>query len=131
MNLKDWVLNYVKSRAAFDGDDFSIEESGNSISLKKDSGNKLFLVSDFLDDSLLKVIEDHAGSLTVVAALSKIDNVNWLVKNWDFLIKFDKLSFMFINLDTSEKWAVFPKSHDLVTERSVLKKGLLSLFEGI
>ena len=131
MKLKEWVLHFVKNKAAFDVEDVIVEETDDEVMMKKSSGNKHFIIKDELDDSILDVIEKIKGDVIVVVTLNKKINVGWLVKKWNELIKFPQLSFMFVNTETSEKWALFPKTHDLITEKASLKKGLISLFEGV
>ncbi|HDD70928.1 MAG TPA: hypothetical protein ENF94_02065 [Candidatus Woesearchaeota archaeon] len=130
MNLKDWLLNFLKSRSSFFGSDSSVEEKEDFIILKKESGVEFFFVKGLLDDSVRDRIAGCKDKLTVVV-LNKKANVDWLVNNWDFLIRFPRLCFMFVNPDVSEKWAIFPKTHDLISERNSLRKGLLSLFESV
>ena len=62
------------------------------------------------------------------------ENLNFLIKNWEVLVKFKRnFCIMFINpfSKTEKKWAIYPATHDLITERSALKLGLEVLFSTV
>jgi len=128
--LKEWMLTYLKNRDIYEGRIKSIEECGDDFVIHRDDGDVLVLVSGHLSDSQSMVASAKKGRV-IVAALNIKSNVEFLVKNWDSLKPFKGLSFYFVNPDTNDKWVIYPYTHDLITERAALKKGLLSLFGSI
>ena len=62
------------------------------------------------------------------------ENLDFLITNWDALVKFKRnFCVIFINpfSATDKKWAVYPATHDLITERPALKSGLQVLFSTV
>jgi len=131
MDLKEWVVNFIRSRASFEVEESFVDVVDDEIVVRKDSGERRFLVRDDLDESVVEDIKNYDKKNVVIVALNKRSNVDWLVGHWKDLICFPLLSFMFVNPVTFERWVVFPKTHDLITEKASLKKGLISLFENV
>ncbi len=55
-------------------------------------------------------------------------NTTFVVANWDKLSNLKGLCIYFVNPKLNEKWLLYPFTHNQITERSALKRGLESLF---
>ncbi len=130
MEIRDWLINFVKNRASFYEEQYFIESTDFGVILKKESGVKKFIIKNSLDDAIFDKIKGDDSELAFVCLNKKVD-VDWLINNWDKLITHSNVSFIFANPETNEKWIIFPKVHDTITEKSALKTGLYSLFESI
>ncbi len=73
-----------------------------------------------------------SGSVAIVT-LNKSENVDSLFSSWQSLIKNPRLMVFFVNPKSSadQKWVIIPATHELITENSVLKRGLYSLMESV
>jgi hypothetical protein len=130
MSLKEWLLIFLKSSGSFDVEDCSIEDSRDFVLFKRAGVEKVFFVAESLESFSFDKIKNFLGKNIVIVSLSSKKNIDWLVSKWDKLLEISDLSFIFVDLESSEKWSLRPKTHNLVTERNCLKKGLLSIFEG-
>lgn len=133
--LKEWALNYIKNRDVITKIIDSVEENkeGWDIVVNTKLGEKkYYLVSPAIEkfSDLLKKLND--SSITIVVFNTK-KNLDELIKNWANVSKFPKLCFIFANPDSEleKKWVVFPHTHDKITEKKSLSKGLKSLFETV
>lgn len=61
------------------------------------------------------------------------ENFNMIKKEWNRFTHFPKLTFIFVNMYSSndQKWFVKPFFHERITEKKSLKKGLQSMFKMI
>ncbi|MBW3019256.1 hypothetical protein KY329_03665 [Candidatus Woesearchaeota archaeon] len=128
-NLKDWILTYLKNRDLYEGNIKSFEDTGaDSFVVHRTDGDTFYLVMDILHDAGRIVKESKK---LCVITLNKKSNVSFVVDHWDSLKSFRNLCFYFVNPETNDKWVVYPCTHDLITEKAALKKGLMGLFESI
>lgn len=102
----------------------------------KDNTKNAYLVEPFADDkttisSIEKLKPYETCSLIVY---NTKDNLSFVVKNWDRLAKFRKnFSITFVNpfSKTDKRWAIYPSTHDFVTEKSKIKQSLDVLFSNV
>jgi len=133
--LKEWALNYIKNRDVITKTIDSIEENkeGWDIVVNTKLGEKkYYLVSPTIDkfNGILKKLND--SPITIIVLNTK-ENLEEVIKNWASIAKFPKLCFIFANPESEldKKWVVFPHTHDKITEKKSLSKGLKSLFETV
>jgi len=92
----------------------------------KTTGGVLFLVRPELLN-VEEVLQKAAGSAGLVVLNTK-KNVDAVLANWDKLAKLKGLCIYFVNPKANEKWLLYPYTHDQITEKPALRRGLESLF---
>lgn len=124
--LKNWIITYFKSKDA---------HTKHITQIKEDAGMADLLVEGQKPKAVfiqpeLKEIPPSLGRHTVLVTLNTRENLQFVLKNWQELCKNQHLSIYFVNPQSKQeqKWVVFPATHDKITERKTLKKGLESLF---
>lgn len=125
--LLNWARAYIKYKDSVNRriSEMNVEESSNKILIKNKNGSEeTYFCIDYLEGSSTNIKDEK------VVCLNTKQNLDWLIKNWDSL-KQSRNIFIFVNLAVSESWSVHPSMHDIVTEKSALKPGLLSLFESV
>jgi len=112
----------------------NVEEGEDLVVVSLKDGQKCaHLVEPSLStlDSLSVMNEYSCCSVT---CYNTIQNFEFLIKNWDALVRFKRnFSISFVNpFSRSEKrWAIFPTTHDMVTERPALRRGLKILYDTV
>lgn len=131
MDLKEWISVHVKNRDLLHNLIISLEEEeGYDLVARRSDGDRFYLVCPELSDAD-SILHKGADRWLGVVTLNTQKNVDFLVKNWDSFKGMERLCFYFVNPDAGEKWMLFPKTHDLITEKPALKPGLLSLYSSI
>lgn len=121
--LKEWVQIYLKSRDAIQKVITGFENLNGDFVVHKNSTDVLFLIRPEFTNT--DEIADKAVGLVV---LNTKKNVNFVISKWDTLSKLKGLCIYFVNPKSNNKWMLFPYTHDRITEKSALKRGLESLF---
>ena len=92
----------------------------------KAAGDVIFLIRpEFVNVD--EVVEKSQGSSGLVV-LNLKKNVDAVIANWDKLAKLKGLCIYFVNPNLNEKWLLYPYTHDQITEKPALRRGLESLF---
>ena len=126
MNLKEWMLTYLKSRDAIKQEITGIEDNGDSFIVRKQNTDTLFLVRPELN-SIDEIKQKANGSISLAVHNTK-RNVDFVITNWDTLSKFEKLCIYFVNPVSNEKWMLYPHTHNQITEKIALRKGLEAMY---
>lgn len=138
--LKDWALNYVKSRDAHFSNIESIKDETNSfvVTHKNTSVGSGFKKQSVPKVQTYVVCEDlsalDVNSKDTVAFTSNTNkNFDVLIKNFDAMAKNDSLKLFFVNVDSNENWQLMPFRHNrmLSITGGELKPSLKSLFDSI
>jgi hypothetical protein len=124
--LKEWAQIYLKSRDVLQKSITGFESLNGDFVVHKTTGDVLVLIRPELSDAG-EIVEKSAGSAGLVVLNTK-KNVDFVVSNWDKLSKLKGLCIYFVNPAANEKWLLFPFTHDQITEKPVLRRGLESLF---
>jgi len=127
-DLKSWTIEFVKHKDVFTKNLIDFNAKEDSVEFNFKDKKHTYITKEILDDSLKNRIKE--GYFAVVC-LNKKENLDFLIKNWDFFAKFQKVSILFVNLKTNERWIIYPSTHDSLTEREALKPGLNSLYQSI
>lgn len=128
MTILEWAVAFIKYKDAVrkQNESMDVDESKKTITVKKKTGLvEVHLCVDDLDSLDIASLSDQK-----VACLNKKKNLDWLIKNWDSVIK-TKIIVTFVNPSLSESWAVHPQLHHHITDKVALKPGLNSLFDSI
>lgn len=127
-DLREWMLIFLKSRDVFQKAIQDIEVLNGDFVVKKATENVLFLVRPELEG--VDEVASKEGAVGLVV-LNRKRNVDAVVKGWDRLKEMPGLCIYFVNPVANEKWMLFPQTHDAITEKAALKKGLVSLFNTV
>ena len=129
--LREWAVGYVKHRDILTKNIIYIKEELDRVIVKFKDKEQIFLIRPTADNSLIQEINKDKN-INIVMLNSK-ENLDFLIKNWSKLIKFEKLTIFFINpfsgLDT--KWFISPYVHDKICDKDSLKLGLKTMFETV
>ncbi len=126
VELKEWAQIYLKNRDVMQKSITGFENLDGDFVVHKASGDVLFLIRPELTDAGEIVEKANANAGLVVLNTKK--NVDFVVANWDKLSNLKGLCIYFVNPKLNEKWLLYPFTHNQITERSALKRGLESLF---
>jgi len=123
--LKEWVQIYLKSRDVLQKSIAGFESLNGDFVVRKSSGDVLFLIRPELSDA--DEVVQKAGNIGLVVLNTK-KNVDFVVANWEKFSKLPGLCIYFVNPKANDKWLLYPYTHNQVTEKASLKRGLESLF---
>jgi len=128
MTILQWAEVFIKYKDAVkrQNESVTVDEKNNKIVVLKKNGVKEVHVC--VDDLDVLVISELSNEK--VACLNKRSNLDWLIKNWNEIIK-TKAAFTFVNPAMSESWSIHPQLHHHITDKVALKPGLLALFNSI
>jgi hypothetical protein len=127
--LSEWAIHFLKNKDIVQKKLESVYPGEARIDVKYKAGETgVYFIEPSLSDGLAEKIPE--GECFVVC-LNRKDNLAFLVKNWDSFTKYRKLCFIFVNPELNERWIIFPHTHNLITDRPALKKGLEALFASV
>jgi hypothetical protein len=127
-NLKSWTIEFVKHKDIFTKNLVDYAEKEDSVEFNFKDKKHIYVIKEVLEDSIKNKIKEDYFS---IVCLNKKDNVEYLIKNWAYFIKFQKLNILFVNLKTNERWIIYPNTHNSLTEGESIKSGLNTLFQSI
>jgi hypothetical protein len=128
--LTEWILNYVKSRDAMTKQITAIKQNEQDADVVVEGTLKTqFVIVQPLLTDLSKLSELKEKHVVLVTTNTK-ENAEFLISNWPELVKYPHLSVYFVNPNSSmdKRWVIFPATHDKITERKALRKGIESLY---
>ncbi len=127
--LQDWAVIYIKNKDVVQKSITSIDENvdGFDFIVRKTSGDQFFLVRPEFSD-VDEVVVKGADKQLGLVILNIRENLNKVIASWDKLCRLKGLCIYFVNPKSSNKWLLFPYTHEQITERAALKRGLESLF---
>jgi hypothetical protein len=128
MSILEWTVAYIKYKDSVQRKIQSIEPNDKtaSVTVKNKDGSE----HKYLATNLLSTLNTSSLNEEKIACLNKKENVDWLLSNWDKL-KDKKCVFLFVNTKKSENWAINPRMHSSITDKSALKPGLKALYDSI
>lgn len=121
--LREWAIIFLKNRDIYQKEIKELETLNGDFIVRKTDSDTLFLIRPDVD---VDEIAEKDGKVSVVMCNRK-SNVAAVAKGWDKIKAKPQLCLFFVNPKTNEKWMIYPKTHDLITEPAALKKGLESL----
>ncbi|MEM4239717.1 MAG: hypothetical protein QXK08_00795 [Candidatus Woesearchaeota archaeon] len=128
--LKEWIVGYMKSRDVITQHIKSIKSDSENADVFIEGAlkNQYVIIQPELSDlSRLDSLKDK--HIVLVTANTK-ENAEFLISNWQELVKYPHLSVYFVNPNSSldKRWIILPATHDKITERKALRKGIESLY---
>lgn len=126
VQLKTWTQTYLKNRDAMHQAIISFEDKNGDFIVHKKTGDTLFLIRPEPKD--IKEILAHLNGNTSLVLLNTKQNLTFVCLNWDQLAKYEKLCLYFVNPTVNQKWLLYPHTHNQITERIALKRGLETMY---
>jgi hypothetical protein len=122
--LKEWCINYVRSRDAHAMKIRDIEIKGNILIIKEGKSKSYYIIA--LD---LKSITPREN--TTIVTLNNTKNIEIITKKWDDLSRIRRLKIILANplSEQEQSWSIKPHIHEKVCDRKSLKRGLKSMAE--
>ena len=132
--ISNWSVNFMKHKDLASKKIKSIVKEGKGKIIFECADNKkVYLVCPFLNEKEEIAKELNKNDSITIVTLNDLENLNFLIKNWDSLRRIENLSLIFINpyskLDT--KWFIKPYLHHKICDECSLEAGLKSLFESV
>ncbi len=131
--LTDWIVEYVKTKDVMTKHITSIKPNAPEADVVVESTLKnqfIFIQPELNDLSKLAALKDKH---VVLVTANTRDNVEYLIEHWADLVQYPHLCVYFVNPNSStdRRWVIFPATHDKITERKALRKGIESLFSTV
>lgn len=128
MDLKEWMKVFLQARDAMHRHISGFEDKGGDFVVKKATGDCVVLVRPELSQ-----VDDIISSsgCCYLAVLNKKKNLDTVLANWQKLAQKKELCIFFVNPVANEKWLLYPFTHNSITDKSALKRGLESLFSAV
>lgn len=126
--LKEWCFHYIKNKDLILNKLITIDIKEDRLEVKYKDKEQVFLIKPEIKD-----IDKFSEQFTALVTLNTKENLEIIIKNWDKLKKYPKLSIYFVNPFSAldKVWIIFPRTHNLITEKSTLKSGLNSLSQNV
>ena len=126
--LEDWAINFVKHKDLFSKKliDFKVEKDTIEFNFK--DKKHLYVIMALLNNTINKYLKNE---FITVVCLNKKENLNFLKAKWSEFVKYEKLSFIFVNPDINEKWSINPNIHERISDKDSFAQGLNGMFESV
>lgn len=131
--LIEWLVRYIKNRDLILGQIKGVDEQENRVLVKYEDKEQIYIVEPFLND-LSKIIEFKEYEFITVVVYNTRENFDFVCENWDKLANFKKhFNIIFVNpfSNLDKKWSIYPCTHNMISERASLKKGLETLYNNV
>jgi len=125
MNLIEWTEQYIRFKDAMKKNIKEIRTEKNKLIIKEKNEEKEYLIEEKLD----KTIENLKEKKQIIVCLNTKENLNTLINKWDEVKNKKKLTIIFVQLETNDKWLIQPHTHDKISEN--ISEGLKTLYESI
>lgn len=135
--LKKWCFGYIKNKDIILNKIVSMDMQEDHIDVKyKDKEQTFLIIPEIknINEDVLRLQEfSKTGVSTTLVILNTKENLDKIINKWDKLIQDPKFSIYFANplSDLDKVWIIFPRTHNIVTERSSLSSGLKALAENV
>lgn len=129
MNLKEFIVHYVKAKDAYYKTLVGFKEEEGKINFNFKTGSVPYFISEELEKIQLEKLKQYPKKFMICN--NTLKNVEYLIKNWkDFAVQ-EGLIIMFANPSINEKWLINTAMHAKVTEEKDIKAGLMGLFNNV
>ncbi len=127
MDLFEWTKQYIKFRDVMKREVKEIIEKNNhEIITEEKKENKRYLINDKIEEAIKQIRNEEK---TIIVCSNEKENIKELIKDWNKVKNNKKLTIIFTETETNEKWLIHPNTHNKITDN--LKEGLNTLYESI
>lgn len=132
--LSEWIVRHVHNKDLLFKRIADIKEGEDLILVTmKDNRKCAYLVEPFVN-TMESISPLKEYDCCFLVCYNTKENFNFLIKNWDALVTFKRnFCVIFINPFShgEKKWALYPATHDMVSEKESLKPGLQILYSAV
>lgn len=129
MDLKEWTKTLLRARDAMKQEIQSIEDAGPDFIVHKSTGDHTFLIRPQL--TAVDDISKRANGPLGLVLLNTKKNLNFVIEHWQTLAAHKQLCIYFVNPSTNDKWLLYPYTHNQITEKTALRRGLETMFSEV
>jgi len=123
--LSEWIKIFLQNRDVFNKVITGFENVNGDLLVKRTTGDLVVFIRPELGD--VSDVSSRDGPCAL-ALLNTKKNLDAVIKNWDVLAKKKDLCIYFVNPNSNDKWLLYPHTHNQITEKPALRRGLESLF---
>lgn len=125
MDIITKTKHYIQNKDIFEKSIIDIKEEENRIIVRKNKSKEIYLLANDLDLKKLE-IEDEFEKIWLLFT-DEEKNLKKVIQEWNSLIKISEIRLMFMNIKTSGKWLINPKTHSKIVGDKNLEKSLRSI----
>lgn len=127
--LKEWTIEYIKHKDILKKSIVELK-ANHVIHVKTKDREQVYVVIPDVESFQEAIDYAEKDTWVVVVCYNTRKNLEALIKNWQTLAKYAKLSTIFANPDShlDKKWLLYPSTHNKICDPKNLKAGLESLF---
>lgn len=131
--LRGWIIEHLKAKDVLTKQITMVKEHAEDADVVIEGmlKNQYVLIQPSLQDlSRLPCLKEK--HVIIVTANAK-ENMEFLLNKWEEFVQYPHLAIYFANPNSplDKRWVIFPATHDKITERKALRKGIESLFQTV
>ncbi len=123
--LRDWAINNVKNKDLMYGKLKNIVKEKNGFLAKYVDKTCQFVIKPYINE----IRDFKKNDLVSIVVFNVRKNLDFIIRSWNELVKYEKLSIYFVNLKNNKRWILHPFTHNKVCNSKKLKNGLITLFD--
>ncbi len=126
-SLQEWFMTWAKNRCAVRGE--TLENGTNEYNnlIRNGETTTGVIIQNQLTKETLPFLQQHV----YLVIGNNYENLKTVLIFWNELAKNQNLCILFVNPISSEKWIVYPYTHNRISEKATLEKGLRSLMDAV
>ena len=127
--LKEWTLEYIKHKDILKKSIVELK-TNHVIHVKTKDREQVYVVMPSIEGFQEAIEYAEKDLWVVIVCHNSRKNLDLLIKNWQALIKYKKLSTIFVNPQSKmdKKWLLYPSTHNSICDPENLKTGLEAMF---
>ncbi len=132
--LAEWYVEFIKHKDIFQNKISNIDNNGELVKVeykdRKHIGRPIPNIKTTTE--LLSEMNDEDSDVAIIT-LNKKSNLDILIKSWETICKYKKLTIFFVNTKSKQetKWMIRPYVHNMICDHDSLKTGLKSMFDTV
>lgn len=128
MDLKEWVVYYIKQKDLIKSDLVSYKEEKDKVLCDYKEGKKaVYYCNENLELEKIKSADTDKAMFFICVCNEY--NFKIIVDHWDLFKTKQNLTFIFLNPNIAEKWIIKPFVHAKIADPSTLKQGLRTMYD--
>lgn len=127
--LRNWCRVFLENRDIMLKKIVSLKEEDHKVLAVFKDKKQTFFIWPAADRS--DIAELSSAENPVMVTFNTEENLRWVMKRWDDLIKITTLSIYFVNpfAQADIKWVLHPHTHSKICAGGSLERGLRSMFD--
>jgi hypothetical protein len=132
--LAEWYIEFIKHKDIFQNKILRIDQKDDTVSVEyKDRNHKAKAIPDINSSTdIISILGDEDSDIAIIT-LNKKSNLDGLIKSWETICRYKKLTIFFVNTKSKQetKWMIRPYVHNMICDHDSLKNGLKSMFDTV